>query len=191
MEIPIAKPTSPTRLTSIALIADLLAWILVCQKLISKKDAKPIPSHPKNITNKLSAVTNKSIKPVNNERYDIKRLKWGSPFIYSVEYKWTKDEIPETTINIVVDNESKVKLQFTIINSQLNHWNKKRLQVDPKITVSTKAKSERQKVENIAKVDNKQAPVVPIKRPNKIQLKKLKNGKTRIQKYISYIWKSN
>jgi hypothetical protein len=62
------NPTSPTRLTSIALMADLEAWILVCQKLISKKEATPIPSHPKNITRKLSAVTNNNIKPVNKER---------------------------------------------------------------------------------------------------------------------------
>lgn len=63
-----ANPTSPTRFTIIALIADLLAWIRVCQKLISKKEAKPIPSHPKNITTKLSAVTKISIKPVNNDK---------------------------------------------------------------------------------------------------------------------------
>jgi len=62
------KPTSPTLFTSIAFIADLLAWIRVCQKLISKKEAKPIPSHPKNITIKLSPDTRKSIKPVNNDK---------------------------------------------------------------------------------------------------------------------------
>ena len=62
------KPKSPILLTSIALIADLPAWILVCQKLISKKEAKPIPSQPKNITKKLSDVTKTSMKNVNNER---------------------------------------------------------------------------------------------------------------------------
>ena len=36
----------------------------------------------------------------------------------------------------------------------------------------------------MATVDNKQAPEIPIKRPKPIQLKKLKNGKTKIQKYI-------
>jgi len=45
----------------------------VCQKLINKYEAKPIPSQPKNITIKLSAATKNSIKPVNNERYDINR----------------------------------------------------------------------------------------------------------------------
>jgi len=67
-EIPKTNPTSPTLLTSIAFIADFEAWILVCQKLINKKDASPIPSQPKNITTKLSAVTKKSMKPVNKER---------------------------------------------------------------------------------------------------------------------------
>jgi hypothetical protein len=34
--MPNAKPMSPTLLTSIALIADLLAWIRASQKLINK-----------------------------------------------------------------------------------------------------------------------------------------------------------
>ena len=72
-QIDSARPISPTRFTSIAFIADLLAWIRVCQKLINKNEARPIPSHPKNITIKLSAETRKSIKPVNNDKYDIKR----------------------------------------------------------------------------------------------------------------------
>jgi hypothetical protein len=69
--IPKAKPISPTRLTSIALIADLDAWIRVCQKLISKNEAKPIPSQPKNITTKLLAETKTNMKPVNNDKYDM------------------------------------------------------------------------------------------------------------------------
>jgi hypothetical protein len=43
----------------------------VCQKPISKKEAKPIPSQPKNITKKLLAVTNNNIQPVNRDKYDI------------------------------------------------------------------------------------------------------------------------
>jgi len=83
----------------------------VCQKLINKKDAKPIPSQPKNITIKLSALTNKYIKPVNNDKYDINLLWCGSPFIYSTEYKCTKHETPETTKSIIVVKESKQKPQ--------------------------------------------------------------------------------
>ncbi len=63
-----AKQTSPILLTNIAFIADLPAWILLCQKLISKKEANPIPSHPKNMTTKLSAVTSKSIKKVKRDK---------------------------------------------------------------------------------------------------------------------------
>jgi len=59
----------------------------VCQKLINKKEAKPIPSQPKNITNRLSAVTSTNIKPVNTDKYDMNLTKCGSPFMYSVEYK--------------------------------------------------------------------------------------------------------
>ena len=33
----------------------------MCQKLISKKEARPIPSQPKNITTRLSALTKISI----------------------------------------------------------------------------------------------------------------------------------
>jgi hypothetical protein len=51
-----------------ALIDDLLAWIRVCQKPINKKEARPIPSHPKNMTKKLSAVTKTSINAVNSDK---------------------------------------------------------------------------------------------------------------------------
>jgi len=59
----------------------------VCQKPINKKEAKPIPSQPKNINKKLSAVTKISIKPVKRDKYAIKRPWCGSPDIYSIEYK--------------------------------------------------------------------------------------------------------
>lgn len=63
-----ANPTSPTRLTIIAFIAALPVLILLNQKLISKKDAKPIPSQPKNMMTKLSAVTSSNIKKVNKDK---------------------------------------------------------------------------------------------------------------------------
>jgi len=74
-QIPSANPTSPTRFTNIAFKADLLACILVCQKLINKNEASPIPSQPKNIKIRLSAVTNTSIKPVKIDRYDKNLIK--------------------------------------------------------------------------------------------------------------------
>ena len=71
MKIPKARPKSPIRLTTIALIAALFACIRVNQKLISKYEHKPTPSHPTNICTKLSAVTKINIKNVNKDRYDI------------------------------------------------------------------------------------------------------------------------
>ena len=134
--IPNAKPTSPTRLTSIALIADLLAWILVCQKLINKNEAKPIPSQPKNITKKLSAVTKTSIQPVKSDKYDIKRPWWGSPDIYSIEYKCTNEETPQTTSSIIVDKGSKKKPQRTTKSSATNQLAPTIVQLEAQITVS-------------------------------------------------------
>ena len=81
--------------------------ILLVQKLINKKDAKPIPSQPKNIIKKLSAVTKISIKKVNKLKYPINLPWWGSLLIYSVEYKCTNEDTPVTTNNIVVDKGSK------------------------------------------------------------------------------------
>ena len=46
MNIPTATPKSPTLLTTIAFIAALLAWILVNQKFINKKEHSPTPSQP-------------------------------------------------------------------------------------------------------------------------------------------------
>jgi hypothetical protein len=66
--IPNARPKSPTRFTSIALIDDFPACIRLFQKPIKRKEAKPIPSQPKNITTKLSAVTKNNIKPVKRDK---------------------------------------------------------------------------------------------------------------------------
>jgi hypothetical protein len=58
------------------------------------------------------------------------------------------------------------------------------LQTDPKTAVSNKLKTDKQKAKKMAKVDKKQAPEVPMKRPKKIQEIKLRNGKSKIQRYI-------
>jgi hypothetical protein len=72
--MPKAIPKSPTLLTSIAFTADLPACILFDQNPIKRKEVKPTPSQPKNITTKLSEVTRKTIKAVNNDKYAIKRF---------------------------------------------------------------------------------------------------------------------
>jgi hypothetical protein len=76
--MPNVKIKSLIRLTIIAFNDDLLACILVNQKLISKKEQSPTPSQPRNSIIKLSPVTKIFIKNVNNEIYDIKRIKCGS-----------------------------------------------------------------------------------------------------------------
>jgi len=62
----------------IALFAALLAWTLVNQKLISKKEQIPTPSHPKNRIKALFAVTKTIIKKVNKDRYAINLGTCGS-----------------------------------------------------------------------------------------------------------------
>jgi hypothetical protein len=66
--IPNVKATSLIRLTIKALIAALLAWIRVNQKLISKYEQIPTPSHPTNSCKRLSAVTKINIKNVKSDR---------------------------------------------------------------------------------------------------------------------------
>lgn len=89
------------------MIADLFACTLENQKLISKYEHKPTPSHPKNNCKKLSAVTKIIIKKVNNEIYDRNRTIWGSSDIYDVENKCTKNEIEVITTSMTTVNVSK------------------------------------------------------------------------------------
>ena len=67
-KMPSEKLKSPTRLTTNALIAAALADGLWYQNPISRYEASPTPSHPKNIWMRLSAVTSISIAKVNSER---------------------------------------------------------------------------------------------------------------------------
>ena len=70
---PVSRKTSPIRLTTIALIAALLANERVNQKLINAKLIIPTPSHPTNNTKKLLAVTRINMKNANIDRYVKKR----------------------------------------------------------------------------------------------------------------------
>lgn len=114
----------------------------------------------------------------------MKRPWCGSPFMYSVEYKWTSEETPLTTINITVDKGSKQNPQLIIKSSEAIHGAKKISQLEPKITVSKKAKRESKKEVKMANVDKMHEPLIPIKRPKQTQVRKLTKGKTRMQKYI-------
>lgn len=72
---------SPILLRIIAFKADFVAEILVCQKLIKRKEQIPIPSQPKNKTKKLSAVTKTNIKKVKRESNEKNLIKLESPAI--------------------------------------------------------------------------------------------------------------
>jgi len=56
--------------------------------------------------------------------------------MYSVEYKWTNAETPQTTTSMVVDKASKQNPQFTVNSSLWNHSVKKMKQLEPQTTVS-------------------------------------------------------
>jgi hypothetical protein len=72
------KALSPTLFNIIAFKAALVADILVCQKLISKNEHTPIPSHPRNRIKKLSLDTKTNIKKVNKDNKEKKRIKFES-----------------------------------------------------------------------------------------------------------------
>ena len=67
-KMPSTKPKSPTRLTMKAFMAAALADGFWYQKPISRYDARPTPSQPKNSCRKLLAVTSISMAKVNSDR---------------------------------------------------------------------------------------------------------------------------
>ena len=87
IEIPVRRNKSPILLIKKALVAAFPACTRVYQKPINKYEHKPTPSQPRNSTNKFPDDTNKSIKNVNKDKYDIKRLKYGSVYMYTQEYR--------------------------------------------------------------------------------------------------------
>ena len=72
------KALSPILFKIIAFSADLVADILVCQKLINKKEHIPIPSQPKNKTKKLSLATKINMKKVNKDNREKNLIKLES-----------------------------------------------------------------------------------------------------------------
>jgi hypothetical protein len=87
---------------------------LVDQKLIKKKDVKPINSQPKNITIKLPDDTNKIILIINKFKNKINLSTKGSYLKYEKVYIYTKTPIVsvknEKLIEVVSINKSKVIL---------------------------------------------------------------------------------
>lgn len=68
---------------------------------------------------------------MNKDKYDIKRGKWGSSAIYSVEYKCTSVEINVTTKSIITVSWSKQKDQFISKVAKWNHLVSKILKTEP------------------------------------------------------------
>lgn len=79
--MPVNKNKSPILLMMNAFVAAFPACARVYQKPIKRYEQSPTPSQPKNKTNKLLEDTNKSIKNVNKDRYDMNRAKNGSVYI--------------------------------------------------------------------------------------------------------------
>ena len=131
-----ANPTSPIRFTTMAFIADLLACILVYQKLIKRYEHNPTPSHPINNCNKLSDVTNTIMKNVNKLKYDINRGKCGSSPIYSVEYMCTNADTVVTNISITAVTLSKHSPKFRLNNPDSIHVHKSMYVALPHIPTS-------------------------------------------------------
>lgn len=124
------------------------------------------------------------MKNVNKERQPINLEACGSDIIYSIEYKWTREETPQTTSNIVELKESKQKDHGVIKSSILIQEEKKTEQTEPNRADSKKAKSDNINASKIEKVDKNLEPETPIKRPNKLDDKKPKKGKSNISKNI-------
>ena len=104
--------------------------------------------------------------------------------MYSIEYKWTSEDTPQTTSNIVTLSESKQKAQGTTNNSMFIQGETIIEQAEPERADSRKARRENVNAMIIDKVDKTLEPWTPIKRPNKFVEIKLKKGKSKISKYI-------
>lgn len=84
--IAISKATSLNLLKTKALNADFKVDILVDQKLIKKKEVKPINSQPKNNTKKLPLVTKQIILITKQFINNINRSTFGSYLKYENAY---------------------------------------------------------------------------------------------------------
>ena len=73
------KPQSPIRLVTNAFLPALALESLVNQNEIRKYEQAPTPSHPRNVTRRLSPSTSMSIEKANSDRYTKNFEKFGSP----------------------------------------------------------------------------------------------------------------
>ena len=117
-------------------------------------------------------------------RYDINLGQWGSFFIYSIEYRWTKNEINVITLNITTERLSNIKDQVTLKSPELIQLNVKTEIWEPNNPTSTIANKQKIKHVSIQKVEMKFAPFCPKNRPQRPQINEPKKGINIMIKYI-------
>jgi hypothetical protein len=61
------------------------------------------------------------LKKVKKDREALKRGRWGSSALYEVEYRWTSEETPVTTISLTAVRGSKRNPQSILIVSDFIH----------------------------------------------------------------------
>jgi len=93
----------------------------------------------------------------------------------------------QTISNIIEVRPSNTKPQFTTNNSEFIHGAIKKLHVESQIATSNTINIAIKADNEIAVVETKQEPEIPIKRPNKKQEIKLKKGKIIMHKYIKIL----
>lgn len=122
---------------------------------------------------------------MNKDKYDINLGKWGSPSIYEVENKWTKNDTKVTKINI----EQTIWSNWIVIGlyniPKLNQDQSFMKIRESNITTSINEKIDKVQVININIQDKIFTPSYPIFLPNKPQIIKLNKGKNKINKYIN------
>jgi len=119
--IPINIPISPTLFVKKALLAANGGFSFSNQKPINKNELNPTNSQKTYIIIRESDRTIPFIEKVNIPR-NAKYLEYlKSPFIYSVEYRWTKNDIKETTNNMMTVILSTKYPRDTLKAPVLNH----------------------------------------------------------------------
>ena len=118
--IPINMPISPTLLVRKAFFDALAALSFSNQNPIRRYELSPTNSQNIYIITRLSANTIPFIENVKIPKNAKYREYLGSPFIYSTEYKCTKNEIRATTNNIIAATllirNPKSTLNFPVVN---------------------------------------------------------------------------
>lgn len=125
---------------------------------------------------------------MNNERYDINLGRCGSSPIYSVEYKWTKNEIKVTTKSIITVNLSKQKDQLISTAAKWNHFPNTTLKIEPVKSSTKNNLVERRHAKRTEKVLIIVEPL-PVIKPRVLVKIKPKSGKNTIESNIKFSYK--